>query len=420
MRFLLTVSEPLDAQTGNVNAPQQLSQTWLDDTQTTFHVITQLGEGFSTCQVGLPSSQSMGAANPEMTRYGQQLGIPEPGWLPVTVSSLRQRAHIVITAGAFTVFEGRVTTIFPGPGGFPSGFLASGYGASATKDDYFTSSSTAATTSGAVVTTALQSAAPLIVAAPTNLFVDPSVAARLVDYTNMYPAQIISQVSKAGASGTLWDFLVYENRTATFQGRVAPVTPDYLIPFDARVQQAQLISDRMASQVTLRYTNSSSKTSATVTVTNGTFFAENGWHHVEFIQGGTMSVDAATAYASALLDLFAKPQFSATIIRKGQAIRDDALMPTSMGVETWSGQLRPPWLVRAGQWAQLSVDATTQDNVAIAGPHIIHRTEWDSHTGQLTMTIGTTIQDWIQVLATIGEHLTAIRAQLNPNTGGPQ
>ena len=419
MRFLLTVYEPLDASSGNQNAPQELARMWLDDTQTSFHVVTQLGEGFSTCQVGLPSSETMGQANPEATRYGQQLGVPSIGWLPRPTSGLRQRAHVVVKAGAFTVFEGRVTTVFPGPGGWPSGFLAAGYGVSATNDNYYTSASTANTTSGVALQTILQAAAPLIVVAPADRFVDPGIALRLADFTNMYPSQVISQIGKMGASGSFYDFSVYEQRVATFKQRITPTVPDYLVPWDARVQQAQLISDRMASQVDMRYEDITSPGSMLVeSQTNPYFFAQNGWHHTEFIQGGKMTKDAANAYVAALLDLFAAPEFSATIIRNSAPLRDDAPLPISMGVETWSGQVRPPWLVRSGQWLQLSADAATPANVIEAGPHIIQRTEWISH-GQLTITVGTAIQYWVHVLATIGNHLQSVRAKLNPNTGGP-
>ena len=421
MRFLLTVYEPLDSAT-NVNAPQQIGAgMWLDDSQTSFHVITQLGAGFYTCQVGLPSSETMGAANPEAQRYGQQLGVPAVGWLPQPVSGLRQRAHIVIQAGSFTIFEGRVTTIFPGPGGWPSGFLATGYGVSATNDDVFNNYSPYLTTNGVFLGKVLGQIAPLIVPGPSDLFVDPGVTTQELNFVNMYPSQIISQFSKAGAGGTFWDFMVWENRVASFLPRLAPGVPDYLVPWDSRVQQAQIISDRMADTVKLQYSKinpDSANTTATETQTNSNFVSQNGWSHTEYISGGQLYADAASAYVAALLDLFAKPEFSATIIRNSAPLRDDALMPSSMGVETWSGQMRPPWMVRCGQNLQIDIEPSSQDNIAVAGPHIIQRTEWVSN-GQLTITVGTPIQDWVAVLATIGDNLQDVRNKINPNTGGP-
>lgn len=417
MRFSLTVYEPLDAASGNQDAPQELTRLWLDDSQTSFHVITQLGAGYYTCQVGLPSSETMGAANPEGRRTGQQLGIPAAGWLPQPVDGLRQRAHIVLQAGSFTVFEGRVTTIFPGPGGFPSGFLATGYGVSAVQDDYFTSSSTTSTTSGVALAAALAQAAPLIRIAPADRFVDPGVTVRLNDYDLQYPSQIIQTISQAGGNGTLYDFLVYERRVATFLPRTAPAVPQYHEPWSDRLQNAQELSDRMASTVALRYQDITTSAYAIESQSSDSFFAENGFARTEFIQGGQMTSGQASAYVMALLDLFARPEFSAQLVIPGAPLRDDAPLPSQAGIQRWGGQIVPPWLVRSGEWIQLVEDASTQANVRGAGPHIIQRTEWISN-GQTTITIGTAIQDWVQVLKTIGDHVQALRAKIDPNTGG--
>lgn len=421
MRYLLSVFEPLDT-AADPNAPQQIGQgTWLDDTQTSFHVITQLGTGFFTCQVGLPSSESMGMANPELARSGQQLGVPPVGWLPAPVAGLRQRAHIVLRAGASTIFEGRVTTIFPGPGGWPSGFLATGYGASALSDLPFTTSGLAATTTGPFLVRVLRTCAPLILPGNSDQFVDPGVTIVPDSSLNQYPAQIISQFGKAGAGGTFWDFAVWEGRTAWFQPRTAPSVPTYLVPWDNHIQQAQVISDQMSDTVILVYgqaTAGGTTVTATETATNPVFFAQNGFRHTALINGGTMSKEAATAYVASLLSLFAHPQFSAQVVYQPPALRDDAPLTTFGAVPLWSGQLRPSWMVRAGEWLQIGAAPTTQENVDLSGPHIIQRTEWSSASGQLTITVGEAIQDWVQVLTTIGDHVQALRAKVDPNTGG--
>lgn len=345
MKLTLNLYQPLP----NVGALDTADTLVVDTDVTQLQYTTALPGGFQALSIGLRDRRR-----------------PQFSYLPRDIGR-RGFAHLVLTAGSATVWEGRVMQQRL-IGGEVRGLTAKGYGLTATTDNWYGSSGGSGTTAGTVLLDVLRQAAGLLHVGSD--FNDSGIAHVPADFDGMAPNQVIDQLSKEGGGGSsnaLMDWAVWENRTASFMPRLATPQPTYVIPWEGPPDTVEQDEDYdpVYGSVSVRYTPSGGTVTTTAAKVNPDFLGLYGVSRSQLVQGSTLSAAAATQLRDTIATLAAAPALATTITRT-----------RGRGMERPGGAEQAPWLVRAGEWVQIGAEP----------PLIITQTSFDANAKTLRLT----------------------------------
>jgi hypothetical protein len=257
---------------------------------------------------------------------------------------------IKILAGSHTVFEGRVMLRDRDPSGLVKSCTASGYGLSATKDNWYYNKDAELVTTGVLLRSVVSTAAPLLRIGTSSQFVDTGVYYAWAEANGKQPAQFLDQICKAGDSaGNPVDYGVWEKRTLWLRSRVPPKNattkkwaPKYRIPHDDTVDLQENFEETVGT-VSVQYTPPGGTGDATSTATDSTFKARyGGLMRGLLIPNSVQNSTAAANLRDTYLARHKEPIVSARVTRSG-----------GRGLELATGGEAAPWLVRAGEYVQI-------------------------------------------------------------------
>lgn len=338
-----------------------------------------------------PNTLTVGIVEPEQRAgYGESFGyLPEPiGTKPF--------AHVEVSVGASVVWEGRLLEDEIGPYG-AQGFVADGYGLSATINDVYISTDTTATTTGDIIASILATVAPLLSRGTSDEFTDPGVAHSRADFSEMTLAEALDQVLAEGGSGFVtWDWWLEIGRRLALQPRTAPAEPDYLIPYRVGETVIRRNYRDIATSAYVAYTDNSVEFTTAVETRDQTVIQYRINRRIR-ITADEMTATGAAQLRSTELERRSEPTVSVSIERGP----DDWLT-------TPSGVAVPHWSVRAGQWVQ----------VADQEPMIIVNVSFDPVQG-LTVDLGAPSRtSFATYLANTCAEVNKLSKGINPITGG--
>lgn len=301
--------------------------------------------------------------------------------------------HVEIRAQGALVWEGRAMR-FTRTAGEVRQIVCAGYGPSALTDGILGATSNAAATPyGMLVLTTetIPTFAQSDVDGPTDkTSVTPGA------YNNATPFQVLDGMCQAGITGTttqLWWFC-WEGRHLFISEKKPPAVPDYRLADDERLTVQEDYTGAY-STVTITYTDSSNATQEAIPpATNSDFVWDYGIYRAARKDIGTCTTDYATQFQTVDLALHAAPSYQATVTRT-----------LAEGMDLVPGGIRPPYLVRAGEWVQLGSIPSYQPVV---------RAEYDAEKGTGTFEIGGPSYTIESLLASMRYHLQYQQTRIHP------
>lgn len=321
-----------------------LDDLLLNPSVTAISVETQLPGGFAQLTVG----RSVAVRDPVdgHVEYVRRF-LPEP----VAVVDM---AHVVVSMGALTLFEGIVTSVGPDA----TQFTAQGYGTWALRWSQVTTGGTTRVTSGVIARAAIGVNPWLVVGEVT----DAGVRHAWDEMQDRTSADIISALSTEGGRAsandpvTPWMFTVYEGRLARFVAQVAPSGPPrWSFSYDPeRMQLGWDYADRIDAARTV-YQDADGVRRVTA------------WHY-------RPGVDRASLYLRReQLTGGASPDTAVAIAQAEVARR---------GVGSLAGSVMVP------EYAALAMRAGDSMHIEGYGDGIVLHTAQDLYTGELTAQLG--------------------------------
>lgn len=320
-----------------------------------------------------------------------------PAYLPDPVTELPPFAHVEILAGMDVVWEGQATEPQLDSAGYPVGFQASGYW-SALGDTEFESTDTTAVTSGEI----LRDARPTFLHLGTGeQFEPPQVEHAPADFDGMTYGQIWDAIVKEGDGlGNALDLMIWDNRVVWAHRRIPPQVAHYRVDLgDSGLELNEVPWSEAVGRVRTRYEDSVGDTQETEWFEASAFVGTFGRQREKTLEGGKLTAAQAAGVARVYLAQHSIRRYSGTLT-----------LPDNHGLATLDGGMRPPWLIRAGEWVE----------VADIGMMVIHSTSYDSARRSATLQIGEQRRDWQRFLRRMQETTEAVRANINSTTGGKQ
>lgn len=341
--------------------------------------------GWNGCKIDIRPQFNTEIAHDWASPYAQRSLLSEP------------KGHITITTGqGASCFEGRRTKPTYTHGRL-TGIEGAGYGIVQTSDAAIYAPPTIFTTGQGALHYALLTALPPFNIGDTHQFQDTGVAHELTEYLGQTPLQVVDMLTKEGGrANVLFDFAVWENRTAYFLPREKPTTPDYQLSWDNSVTHSE-DDNQLYSTVVVDYTDIKGGAQQAV-ATDYAFIAKYGYDVIKHIAGGIMSKVGANQFAKTWITLHAQPWTQITIKRD-----PERGMPIMAG-----GTERPSYLVRAGEWVQFGDDPNDM--------YIIVRQTYNA--SGVSLEVGQPEAGWPQMLDTILATAAHVVRGTNPNTGG--
>lgn len=307
-QWAIVIRESLDG-----NPPPAIP---IDERVTDIQFGSQIPFGWSEASVGIADD-----------RYGRpMLYLPSPVDAPVG-------GHMQILANGTVVHEGQIVGRRR-VNGQVVGVASMGYGATAMRADWYRGGAAATATAHTIALDVLRTLAPMLTVGPA--FSGPTTQYSGVEFVGRTPAEIIEQLSRAGADGVEWLFMVYQ-RVASWFPAVAPAIPDYRISWDG------VSSDEDDTEIAGTASMDAVLHSGERALLTRTYPGGNSRHvHLDATDS---SVTAATAFLETWLATHQEPVVSLTVTRDAEH-----------WLERADGGLTPPWQVRAGQSIQVGDD----------------------------------------------------------------
>lgn len=316
------------------------------------------------------------------------------GYLPEGIR-MKAFAHVELWANGMLVWDGRIRKI-GGPEGSDRAFVAEGYAIAGMSDFPYQNTSTALTTSGAIFRDAIQTAAPTITIGDDEDFIDPLTEHAPVEYHNLYPAAIATQLTQeGGTANVLWDFYLKPGRIACFRPRTS-TAPDYRIPITDDTPVIRDYGNAYGGAV-VTYTKDNVGFETAVG-TSDDFVGEYGISRIAVITADETSDAGALQLRDTAIKTRAVPTVS---VAKVLQLND--------WIATTSGADVPPWTLLAGETIQIG-------NLA---PVPIVQITINGKTGQVQLGLGDAApSDWNAYVADLRRRSAMLSQNLNPVTGG--
>lgn len=296
--------------------------------------------------------------------------------------------------GGFKVHDGRAQQGELG-GEDDVSLTSNGYGICAVADQEIESSDTSVLNSDAIIARAIGQVAPLIRIASGTLWQSCPLQYPYNHFSGSTLFEAINEISQA----SLYDFMVWEHRIATFQQRIEPTTPDYLVAAKDCTKWGW-DTEKQWTRVTVTYTPTDGTTSPA-----GPFPNVSGQTAQEIrygisrrttVNAGTTTYAGAAGFGENYLAQFSDPVITASI----GPIQE---------IATPLGAMMPAYTVRPGQWVE----------VQRRGMAIVVSTSIDWETGATTIQLGNPEPDDIGFQAKVTQAIIALRRGRNANSGAP-
>lgn len=278
----------------------------------------------------------------------------------------RDYAHVLLTDGRLTIWEGRLGEEDRAPDTRRT-LAARGYGYTALSDHPWITTSDTPIGTDSIVRSVLAEAAPAIRPASSRTFQPPLEERVPAAFAWFHPLQVLDQLHIEGDSqGLRMDWGVWEDRRLHMYPRQTPAIADYWIAYDSRYLADWRYIPPEGGVVYVRHTVDGEEV-VTGPVTNPRFVRTVGFQRSIVLSAGEISVDGATRIARTWLQEQSQGRYVGQVVIGP----DDALMAPG-------GRPVPSYLVRAGQWLQVG------DHL----PLLIVTHEHNPNTGRTRLQIG--------------------------------
>ncbi len=314
-------------------------------------------------------------------------------YMPDTMES-RPFGHVEIRAGSDVVSEGRIINDEM-PGGKVRAIEYEGYGFGAMDDDFVEWHSTDLTTSGRLAVRAIVDAAPLLVVATGEDFVDPGAYHSAAEFDQSTPGEIFDALAtEGGGENTPWIFTVYD-RIVRFVPYAPPEETEYTIPIDDTVDISRDY-EPMRTHLAMAYRTDDQGERGYIELQNPRTATDLGFTRRKLLSGSTPTASAAQQFLQTQRTLHADPDIGATVRRD-----------YDRGLELTGGGERAVWLVQAGEWVTIHG----------LGKLLIEKTDFDASSGRLSLDLGKPTRSRLtKILMRAEESARALRAKHDPVT----
>lgn len=382
--FSVTLSQPYGLGSGVEGAPV-IRELLLDGRQVLVRYTTELPGGFGRLQVG---------------GTGVVDGEPRRMYLPSRYAELPPLAHVRVSQGAGTVWEGRVIRPVLSGAGEPVGFEAAGYWHAMTDGEY-QSSDAAASTTGPVLVDVIANVAPALVIGEIE---DPQIPHARADFDGRPGGAIWQQVISEGMNdGTPYDLAVWEGRRVYGAARIVPDQPDYVVDLGDGTE-VEVDWESIFWRVRVRYSDVTTGTEAlTAWSEEPEIIRQFGVRRELTLDGGQLTSAGALALRDTYHRQHQRPRYRVRVSR-----RDGRGLRRALGGEV------PPWLIRAGRWVQIP---QLRDASGRPERYVIVRTEYQSGDDALTVDLNDRYGDGDQLIRGLQAVAAAVRTGSNPNSG---
>lgn len=258
-------------------------------------------------------------------------------------------AHVEALAGTDLVYDGFVTERTWGAGGRVVAVRVAGYEASM-RSVWLRTDLTSSATAGEVLRTVLRDLAPwLTPAVAGDQWIDPQITYSNGprDFARMKLSAIVDQIRQGGDTmgREVW-VMVMPGRQVWLTPRAEPRTPDYVCPFDDRVQSWVDSLDGFATSVTVEHGTAGSG-ALTATASAAGLSDDAGIEWGEIVTAGNIGSAAAVALRD-------------TELAKRMTLAVRGTLAVSRDPRTWlttpAGEPAPYWRPRVGEWVRVGAE----------------------------------------------------------------